>query len=243
MDRNPSDSNAPGKDPLRVLRAWKTFAELPPTAPARRGIEEFLAAAAPEKRRAILARVNPLFGLQRAYQELGILRDDPGERVREFDALLAMGAGEIAAALGAESTASFFGLLQNVFEFGRGAPAPKHVATRLFLAELWELGAGGTPMKYCLFPGGLLYSAHGKTHEETARDFVGHGFGGGVPQSGGLIIRVEKLEFQFDVSSTAFRAAGNQPAAITEAFRRWTHLTGADEDKVKFLYLPAEGRH
>lgn len=227
--------------PSHVLSTWKPWAQLPATSPTRRAVEDFVSAATVEERRLALERGNALFRLQNIYKELGILRADPGEKARDFAALIATPNGELHAALRNGSAPGLLNLLQQVFEFGKGATHPKYEAVRNCLLELWRLEPHGPSMKYSLYPNGIIYSGGGKTHEEMAREFVAHGYGAGVPQAGGQIFRTGTLEFAFDLSSTAFRASGTQPAHIVQAFQRWLRVTGADESKVRFIYRPPTG--
>jgi hypothetical protein len=233
----------PGKlAPSHVLTTWKPLAELPAGNEKRRAVEDFLSAATNEERRVALERGNTLFRLHNIYKELGILRENPGEKARDFAALIATPNGELHAALrGGGGSAPLLALLQEVFEFGKGAVHPKYEAVRSCLLELWRLEPRGPSMKYSLYPNGIIYSGGGKTHEEMAREFVAQGYGAGVPQAGGQIFRTGALDFVFDLSSTAFRASGTRPVDIASAFHRWLRVTGADESKVRFIYHPPAG--
>lgn len=194
-----------------------------------------------DMRRAALERGNPLFRLHNIYRELEILRADPGEKAREFATLLATPSTDVQAAVRGGGAQNLLVLLQQCFEFGRGAIHPKYEAVRHCLMEIWRLEAGGPSMKYAIYPNGIINSGAGKTHEEMAREFVALGYGGGVPQAGGQVFRTGALAFTFDISSTAFRGNGIQPVNIASAIQRWMRVTGAEESKVRFTYRAPAG--
>jgi hypothetical protein len=220
---------------------WKPWAQLPPRSQVRQATEAFLTAPTSDQRRAALERGNSLFRLHNIYRELSILRADAGEKAREFATLLATPNSDLHAALRGTGNPASLTLLQQCFEFGRGAIHPKYEAVRNCLLELWRLEGGGPSMKYAIYPNGIINSGAGKTHEEMAREFVALGYGGGVPQAGGQIYRKGTLSFEFDLSSTAFRANGVQPNNIVSAIQRWLRVTGSEESKVRFIFLPPAG--
>jgi len=222
----------------QALAVWGPLKNLPPGSTVRPGIERFLAAPTPEARRAALARESSLLRLLDLHQQLGILREDPGERARQFAALLVIPSEDILAAIRDKRSSEALTLLQTCFEFGQGAHLGKHEAARLCLLEMWGLRVRGPNMKFALYPNGILHSGGGSTHEEMARQFVSEGHGGGPPLAGGLLTRTAQFAFEFDLSSTAFRANGVQPGQIPAAFKRWLRNTGADETKVSFAFLP-----
>ncbi len=231
-----------GNAPLsHVLAAWKPLAQQPPGRDVRQAIEDFLSAISADTRRAALERGNPLFRLQNIYRELGILRAEPGEKAREFATLLATSNADLHAALRDAGQPNLLNLLQSCFEFGKGAIHPKYEAMRLCLLEMWLMQPGGPSMKFAIYPNGIIFSGAGKTHEEMAREFVAEGYGAGVPAAGGQIFRTGPLAFDFDISSTAFRSNGMQPANIASALQRWLRVTGADETKPRFNYRPPAG--
>jgi len=222
---------------------WKPWAQLPQGSELRKSIEDFLTASSTDSRRTALERGNPLYRLQNVYRDLGILRDDAGEKSRDFASLLATANNEIHAALRGSGSPQLLALLQQAFEFGRGEVHPKYEAVRICLLELMRLEAGGPSMKFAIYPNGIIYSGGGRTHEEMARAFVANGYGAGVPQAGGQIYYTGNLTYQFDLSSTAFRASGTQPAQIGAGFLRWIRVTGGDDSKVRFIYRPSAGSH
>jgi hypothetical protein len=217
----------------RFMLNWMPFAMLPPGSRARTSIMRFLAAETPDDRARALEYASTLYRLQRHYKDLGILRT---ERAYDpYTELLGLTRQKMAIAIRQGNTTEMLGLLQRAFEFGRNPVPPQHHAARTFLLEFWSLESGGPNMKYCIYANGIPYSGGGKTHEEMARQFVATGLGNGLPLCGGLIYRIEDLVFQFDVSSTAFRA-NVQPEQVRHAILRWIHATGADETKVKLLH-------
>ena len=212
---------------------WMPFAMLPPGSRVRTSIMRFLAAETPDDRARAMEYASSLYKLHRIYKELGILRM---ERAYDpYTELLGLSFQKMAIAIRQGNTQELLGLLQRAFEFGRHPVPPQHQAARTFLLELWALQSGGSNMKYCIYANGIPYSGGGKTHEEMARQFVATGLGNGLPLCGGLIYRTEELAFQFDISSTAFRASV-QPEQVRHAIMRWIHATGADESKVKFAF-------
>ncbi|HEX7926781.1 MAG TPA: hypothetical protein VF678_04255 [bacterium] len=231
-----------GQAPVtNALAAWKPWAQLPPGSEVRQAVEDFLVATSADARRRALEQGNALFRLQNVYREMELLRADAGEKSREFAALLATSNGDLHGALRGAGSPNTLALLQQAFEFGRGEVHPKYEAVRTCLLEWTRLDAGGPSMKFAMYPNGIIFSGGGKTHEEMARLFVANGYGAGVPQAGGQIFCTGKFTYQFDLSSTAFRANGVQPAGIAAAFQRWIRVTGADESKVRFIYRPPAG--
>jgi hypothetical protein len=231
-----------GATPLsQALAAWKPWAQLPPGSEVRQAVVDFLTATASEGRRAALERGNSLFRLQNTYREFSVLREDAGEKAREFASLLATSNSEIHAALRGSGAATVLALLQQAFEFGRGEIHPKYEAVRICLLELCHLEVGGPSMKFAIYPNGVVFSGGGKTHEEMARLFVAGGYGAGIPQAGGQVFCTGPLTFQFDLSSTAFRANGIQPTHVGAGFLRWIRVTGGDESKVRFIHRPPAG--
>ena len=213
----------------RFMLNWTPFASLPLGNRARTSLVRFLAADDAQARARALEYANALFRLRRIYAALGILRTDLA--FDPYSAALDLTPQAVAAAIRQGVAQEILALLQQAFEFGRHPAPPQQQAARTFLLEFWALHVGGPSMKYCLFPNGIPYSGAGKTHEETARQFVSLGFGNGLPQCGGSIERTGDLAFQFDIGSTAFRSSGS-PVGVRQAILRWVRATGADDTKV-----------
>ncbi|MFI5399420.1 MAG: hypothetical protein ACHQZQ_00005 [SAR324 cluster bacterium] len=215
----------------RFLAGWAPYAGLPAESALRTALTRFFAAESPAERREALERINPAGRLQRIYAELGIARNggDPAEEV------LALNPQALAAAIRGSATQEPLALLQKHFEFGRTPPAPNTQAARRFLLEFWAMTPGAPPMKYCVYAGGLPFSAGGKSHEEAAREFIRAGYGSGNPLCGGLIVRRAPLAFEFDTSTTLFRS-GMRPDEVKQGILRWIRATGGDETKVNLVH-------
>lgn len=222
----------------RFMLSWAPFATLPLGSRARTSIVRFLAANDAEARARALEYANALFRLRRIYAALGALRTDLA--FDPYSAALELTPQAVATAVRQGGAQEILALLQQAFEFGRHPAPPQQQAARTFLLEFWALHVGGTGMKYCIFPNGIPYSGAGKTHEETARQFVALGFGNGLPQCGGSIERTGDLAFQFDIASTAFRSSA-KPDGVRQAILRWVRATGADETKVTIHHRGKEG--
>jgi hypothetical protein len=213
----------------RFLSNWMPFAMLPPDSRARTSVLRFVTAESQEERKRALRYASLQYRLQDQYSELGVLRTDrPSDAFRE---LLALSLEQIALDIRQGDTQEFCYLLQRAFEFGRQPVPPQHNAARQFLREFLALQPGGPNMKYCIYPNGIPFSGGGKTHEELAREFVATGLGGGLPQCGGVIYRIEPLRFTFDMSSTAFRTS-IRPEGVRQAILRWIRTTGGDEQRL-----------
>lgn len=213
------------------LEGWKPFADLPTNGSLRRDIVLLLETATEERRSAVLARANQLMRLHGLWRELGIFRAGPNERAEQFDRIVKLSVSDLARTLGSPQGKEDLALLQYAFEFGRHAVDSRQHGVRAFLLELFSQPEMSPPIKFSLFPGGVLYTGGGKTHDEMAKQFAEDGFGGGKPIMGGLMVRTGTLAFSYDVSSTAVRAAG-QPTQVRDALLRSLRATGADPDRV-----------
>ncbi|HKI98760.1 MAG TPA: hypothetical protein VKB51_09830 [bacterium] len=220
----------------RFLQGWKPFAELAGTAQARH-ILALLAADKPEVRQRRLLAACDLYRLLRCYEALGLLREGRNERAEQFERLLSLRTADLAASIARGEQKEPLGLLQYCLEFGRHALPPRHTLMRGFILALFELDAGGVGMKYSLYPGGVLFTAGGKTHEEMVRELARQGLGG-TPLAGGTIARTGRTAFLYDMASTAFRAT-NDPEAVKAPLLRWIRNTGGQDDKVE-LYFEAK---
>lgn len=213
----------------RFLQGWKPFAELAGTTlPAQ--MLALLGEADPEARRRHLHAASDLFRLHERYRELELFREGKNEKAEQFQRLLALPAEEFAAALARGEQKDYLGLLQFCFEFGRHAVPPRHNLMREFIYKLLDMEVGALGIKYSLYPGGVLYSSAGKSHDEMAQDFARLGMGG-APIAGGTIARVGPAQFTYDMASTAYKQTSD-PAAVSEPLRRWVRNTGGREDKV-----------
>ncbi len=219
-----------------LLGTWKPFADLPKEHPVRVRVERFLGMSREEDRRYLMQRASVLFRLQESYADLGILLTGDGENHNPFQALLEMDRGKMTAMLRDGKRQELLTLLQRVFEFGRITVPPNTQAARLFLQEMWALSPGGHNMKFCVFPGGVPFSGNGKTHEETARLWISEGYGSGAPLAGAVLDRAAPLEFEFGLSTNAFRG-GMTPPEIKASMLRWIRLTGGDPAKVKLTHV------
>ena len=215
----------------KFLAGWAPYAGLGEGSALRSALARFFAAESAAERREALERVNPAGRLYRIYAELGIARagGDPTEEV------LALSPQTMAAAIRTSATQAPLALVQKHFEFGRTPALPKQQAASRFLLEFWAMTPGGPPLKYCVYAGGLPFSAGGKTHEEAAREFIRAGYGSGNPLCGGLIARRAPLAFEFDTSATVFRS-GMRPEEVRQGILRWIRATGGDESKVNLVH-------
>lgn len=234
---------APVDDTLGTVEAflagWRPYAELPQRHPLRRDIPAVLGAGSRSAREARFARANSLYALQCRYRELGVLREPPGERARQFEALLDLSLAALARAIEAGDAREHLRLLQYTFEFGRHPVPAQQTVVRGFLLELLGLEVRAPAMKYSLYPNGVLYTGGGKTHEEMAREFVTAGYGGGLPAGGGLLWRTDTLAYTFDLSSTAFGTPADV-ATVAKALKRAIRQTGGDE--ARFAFTPDRRR-
>jgi hypothetical protein len=231
-------------DPLAAIRGflenWKPYATLPADDPLRREILAFLEARDPAARQEMLARLNTLYRLHRIYGELGILREGESAKVAIFSQLIALSAAEFAEAIRGQRQKPFLTLLLEGFEFERAAAAPNQLAARQFLAHFWTLRVGDPPLKYGIYPNGVLFSSGGKSHDELAREFTKRGMGSGMPVGGGFMARQATLAYAYDTHSQ-FMKSGDPRALVAESLRRWIRLSGGDEGKVQISYTERLG--
>jgi hypothetical protein len=217
----------------RFLLGWKPFAELAGTMLAAQ-ILALLGEPDAEARARHLASASDLYRLHARYRELGLYREGRNERAEQFERLLALRLEDFAAAIAAGEQKEQLALLQACFEFGRNAAPPRNGLMREFIYKLFELETGGLGVKYSLYPGGVLYTTAGKSHDEMAQDLARLGMGG-APVAGGTIGRTGEAAFAYDMASTAYKAT-NDPNAVKEPLLRWIRNTGGREDKVQLRF-------
>ena len=217
----------------RFLKGWKPFAELSGTMLAAQ-ILALLAEGDPEARRRHLASASDLYRLHRRYEELGLLRPGKNERAEQFERLLTEPIAVFAQAIGDGAQKEHLSRLQFCFEFGRHAAPPRVTLMREFIHKLFDLETGALGVKYSLYPGGVLYTSAGKSHDEMAQDLAKLGMGG-APVAGGAIARSAQLEFVYDMASTAYKAT-NDPAAVKEPLLRAIRNSGGEEQRVRLRF-------
>jgi hypothetical protein len=217
----------------RLLAGWKPFADLAGTMLAAQ-ILALLRDGDPELRRAHLASASDLYRLHLRYAELGLLREGRNERAEQFARLLALSTDAFAAAIARGEQKEPLALLQACFEFGRHEAQARNVLMRQFILTLLELDVGALGVKYSLYPGGVLYTTAGKTHDEMAQDLAKLGMGG-APIAGGTIARTGQAEFHYDMASTAYKAT-NDPNAVKEPLLRAVRVSGGREDAFRLQH-------
>jgi hypothetical protein len=220
----------------RFLKGWKPFAELEGTILAAQ-ILALLAEPDVEARRRHLSSASDLYRLHERYRELELFRDGKNEKAEQFQRLLELDVAAFAAAVARSDPKEHLGLLQFCFEFGRHAVPPKQNLMREFIHKLFDLGVDALGVKYSLYPGGVLYTTAGKSHDEMAEDMARLGMGG-APVAGGTIQRTGHAEFLYDMASTAYKAT-NDPNAVKEPLLRAIRNTGGQEDKVALRFAAA----
>ncbi len=213
------------------LSGWKPFADLPAGTALRDQILAFLGEVRPEERRRHFASASDLYRLHNRYRELELFREGKNEKAEQFERLFRLSIAEFATAIEENRQKEHLGLLQFSFEFGRHEVAPRHNLMREFIYKLFEMDIAAVGIKYSLFPGGVLYSSAGKSHDEMARDYTRLGMGG-APMAGGVIARAGMTEFLYDTNSTAYKSTGD-PAVVKDSLSQWIRNTGGREHKVR----------
>jgi hypothetical protein len=220
----------------RFLAGWKPFADMAGSMLAAQ-LLALLAERDPEARRRHLASASDLYRLHERYRELELFRAGKKERAGQFERLLALPSEELAAAIARGEQKELLGLLQFCFEFGRHEVQPRQTLMRQFIFSLFELEQGSLGFKYSLYPGGVLYTSAGKTHDEMARDMARLGMGG-APVAGGTIARTGHAAFVYDMASTAYKAT-NDPNAVKEPLLHAIRVSGGRDDAVTLNFAAA----
>ena len=239
---------APKKKPLTpearalaFLNGWKPYAELPANSHLRRYIPEFLQSGSEETRRRLFRNVNTLYKLQGVYEEQGLLRPGKTERIAQYEELLKLNAGKLDECLRKGTQRHNLMLLQKGFEFGRHPASSRQLTNRDFLLTLFHTNPMDPALKYCLYPGGILYTSGGKSHDELVIQYKREGLGSGVPMVGGLLWRKGKFEFTFDLSSNAF-GRNAEAADVRTALLNAVRSTGGDDTKLNVSLEPPRQR-
>ncbi|MDH5751656.1 MAG: hypothetical protein OEZ59_04495 [Deltaproteobacteria bacterium] len=231
-DKSPALSTPRARKALDFLQRWKPFGELSAESLLRRDIMNFLAAADNAQRKEVFKRASSQFRLYDLYTGLGLYRSGTNERAARYQELLELTAEKLGTLVEESNQKDVLDLIQFGFEFGRYQNKPRTMMLRRFLFDLFSLKAGDPQgMKYSLFPGKLLYSGQGKTHDEMARDFAGLGMGKAFPLAGGTFHRDGTLEFRYNVGSRAF-GRNCEPSEVREALVTALRSTGGDAERL-----------
>ncbi|MDH4246664.1 MAG: hypothetical protein OEW39_02480 [Deltaproteobacteria bacterium] len=233
----PRRPTTPAERGLAFLAEWKPFKDLPPNSHLRRFIPEFLQAGTPERRRELFLRVNTLFKVQGVYKEQGLLREGKNERMAQFEELFKLSAEALGNLVAEGHQRHALSLLQFGFEFGRHPASNRQLILRDFLLILFSQNPMDPALKFCLYPGGVLYTAGGKSHDELVQDFRREGLGSGAPMAGGLMWRKTKFAFTYDLSSTAF-GRNSEPGAVKTALLNAVRSTGGDDTRLNVSLEP-----
>lgn len=227
----PQESPEERKIIHRFFSNWRPLKEAANPGLTRQ-ILEVLAPVKIAVRQTRFAEANHLYKVHRLYREKGIFREGKNERAEQFGRLFHLPMPKLAKALEQGEAAEYLTLIQFCFEFGRHTLPPKHGVARELVLELFRLTIKGPSMKYSLYPNHVVYTAGGRSHDELARLFVELGLGGGLPRAGGLIVRMADMDFEYDLSSTAFGRI--DPALVRQTLARNIRMTGGDEEKTRF---------
>lgn len=215
------------------LERWRPFADLAAT-PVAAQILALLGEPDAAARGQKLAGLSDLYRLHVLYRELNMLRNGRNEKAERFAELLSLPLDDFAAAVVDGEPQSYLDLLQFCLEFGRYRLDSRQALMRRFLLQVFSLQKLGLGMKFSLYPGEVLFSTAGKTHDELAQSLARLGMGG-PPLAGGTITRKAALEFHFDLKSTAYKATDN-PEAVRGPLLRGIRITGGREDLMNLIY-------